>query len=367
MKKIALIVFLMACISCDKEPNIFNDITSKGGFVLFQSSLNPLHDISGDETVISNTVTDPNDNALKYELFVEKVDGTLTESMVAVTSFPGNILVTRTMVLSALGLENAEDLPQNITFIGGVTTPDGFFSGQAPNFNTTTNTQEGGNTYYEGLADIPGEAMKFSMVMFQLIPEGQIATFSILTENDDVEEIIADNGEGGTIGEMDLSSSDLEIGELSGGQGIVGIGLRFNFVGLPQGATITSAKVQFQVDNAGSGPVEMIIYGENTGNSEAFTSDLGNLTSRNYTSSSVIWEVPEWASEGEQGTDQQTVDFSEVLQEIVNRSDWVPGNSISIIMLPYGDSLNASSTSGGREAEAGVGDDSAKLLLSYTN
>lgn len=366
MKRVIIFFCLAMLLSCKEEANIFDDLTQKGGFIVFKTELNPLHDILGEDTVIDIEVEDPNKNAIEYAVVIEKEDGTLSDKVGSVTNFPGRLLVKRERVLEALQLSMATELPQNIKFIGVVTTNKGVFSGQDASFDTTTNQSTGGDTFYDGLANIPRQAMKFSMVMFQLVSPNEEARFSIATDNDDVEEILSANGEGGIVGEMDLTSSDLELGELSGGQGLMSIGLRFNFIGLPKGANITTAKIQFQTDNTGANPVEMLIYAEDAGNSEAFTNDLNNLSSRKLTSSSVLWNIPEWENVGDRGSAQMSVDFSQVLQQVVNRADWVPGNSISIILKPTGSSLDVMTTSGGREAEAGPGDDSAQLIISYS-
>jgi hypothetical protein len=65
---------------------------------------------------------------------------------------------------------------------------------------------------------------------------------SVSTGNDDVEE----RGSGS----MSLGSSDLELTEDGSAQTI---GLRFNGVAIPSGATIIDARVQFQVDETTSG------------------------------------------------------------------------------------------------------------------
>ncbi len=370
MKRITYIIFLLLIVACsDKDENLFEEVTLKGGFVEFEEAPNLLHDILGENTIVlSTTIVDPNHNAESYAIAIEKEDGTLTESLNTLTSFPGEIQITRQMVLDALGLTDATELPANVKFIGLVTTPEGTYSGQAPSFDATLNESTGGNTDSSLLAKNPS-AMSFSVVMFQLVKPNEETSFFISSDDDDVEEILAQNGEGGVVGVMDIGSSDLELGELSGGQGLMGIGLRFNFVGLPQGATISSASVQFSVDNVGSDPVEMIIYGENSGNAEAFGSDLTNLSGRERTTASVVWNIAAWENNGDRTEAQRTIDFSNIIQEIVNRADWVPGNSISIIMLPYGDTQNTTSTSGGREAETYSGDANAvaELIVSYTN
>lgn len=372
MKKIfihfSLAIMLFACV--DEAPNIFEDLSIKGGFVLFDTDLNPLHDILGDDTVVDINIIDPGNNVISYSVAIEKEDGSLTEVIATIPSIPGNLVIKRQNVLDALDLNDVEDLPPTVKFIGIVETANGVISGQSSNFNVNTNKHEGGDTIYDGLASYPRQAMRFSMVMFQLISPDQVASFFIMEENDDVEEVVVvdvNPDPGIVVGSMLLDSGDLELGEISTDEGIVNIGLRFNFIGLPKGANITSAIIQFQVDNTGSDPVEMTIYGENSGNSVPFQESNSNLSDRALTNASVVWNIPAWVNEGDRGPAQASVDCSSVIEEIVNRSDWVPGNSIAIIMKPTGVSLTATSNSGGREAEAGPGSDSAELILSYTN
>lgn len=167
--------------------------------------------------------------------------------------------------------------------------------------------------------------------------------------SDDAEEVQVDFGE--AVGTMDLTSSDLEIGEVSSGQGLMNIGLRFNSIKIPKDAKVNSAYIQFMVDNDGDKPVEVTIYGEDASNPKTYTEELGNLSSRPLTSASVVWSVPEWVNDGDQGPAQATADISSIVQEIVNRPDWSSGKSINFIIKNSGESLNVTSSSAGREAE----------------
>lgn len=365
MKNIYKWVFLLLCISCSQENNnIFDDLTIRGGVIKFTEVPNLVHDLTGDNNfVLQETIEDTNGTALSYSLHIEIDDETLTESLVTINSFPSAIEVSRQSVLDALGIANAADLPTRVRFIGVVTTPTGVYSGQSVNFNDILNTQSGGNSA-DNIHEIPLTALNFVIVMFQQFAPNTLVTVPVSTANDDVEEVVISDG--APVGTMDLGSSDLELGEFSGGQGLMDIGLRFNLIGIPGGATITSAVIQFTADNTGSNPVELTIYGQNTGDAEAFESTNGNLSGRTLTSNSAIWDVPEWVNSGDKGSAQQSVDFSNVLQEIIDRSDWVPGNNIVIILKQSGVSLNATSSSGGREAETAPSDE-PELILSYTN
>ncbi len=194
------------------------------------------------------------------------------------------------------------------------------------------------------------------------------------SEEDDAEEVVEvdptiDPGDPiPMVGDMDLSSSDLEFGEISSNQGLQNIGLRFNNVVIPQGATISEATIQFKCDDDGSDPVEVTIFGEAIDNAETFTATNGDISARPLTTSSVVWNIEPWLAAGDRLDAQKTVDLSPIIQEIVNRPGWVSGNSISIIMKHTGVSVGATSSSTGREAEnysSSTPDDGAELTVVY--
>lgn len=187
-------------------------------------------------------------------------------------------------------------------------------------------------------------------------------TIPINASEDDVEEA-EDHGN------MELTSVDLELGEFDTSgtpdQGVQNIGLRFNGVEIPAGATIISASIQFTADNTGADPVELTIFGENVGNAAAYTADAGNLSARALTTASAVWGVPEWVSVGDKLDAQRTVDIAAVIQEIVDRGDWASGNSLNIIMKHTGVSVGVTSSTGGREAETFDGDAAPELIVTF--
>ncbi|TRX54303.1 hypothetical protein FNH22_19495 [Fulvivirga sp. M361] len=119
-----------------------------------------------DNLTFSNEISDPNNNATSYSLAL--VFGTLTvDNFVTVNSFPGTIIFTGDMLLDAAGLTINDITPSTeFSFVAIVTTPTGVYTGSAPSFNTSSNTQEGGNTavnlFRRGLND----AMDFTMTFF---------------------------------------------------------------------------------------------------------------------------------------------------------------------------------------------------------
>jgi hypothetical protein len=92
-------------------------------------------------------------------------------------------------------------------------------------------------------------------------------------------------------GRMRLTSNDLELVHTRGNQEM---GMRFNGVKIPPGATIPNAFVQFQVDETSSGETNLIVEGEAINDALAFTSSRNNLSTRLWTVASVDWSPAPW-------------------------------------------------------------------------
>lgn len=168
--------------------------------------------------------------------------------------------------------------------------------------------------------------------------------------NDDVEE----DRNGG----MYMNSSDLELVYDGSSRGNQVVGLRFRNITVPQGATINSAYIQFNVDEATNTSGTKTIRGHDVNNSADFTTANSDVSSRTKTSASVSWNPSEWNSVGSAGTAQRTSELKSVVQEIVNRSGWNSGNNMSFIITG----------SGKRTAESYNGSSSRapELVVTYT-
>ncbi|MBL3655605.1 CehA/McbA family metallohydrolase [Fulvivirga sediminis] len=154
------------------------------------------------------------------------------------------------------------------------------------------------------------------------------------------------------------NSSDLELvydDWLTGNQTI---GLRFNQIGIPNGAEILNAYVQFTTDETSSESTQVTVKGEKSGSPQPFEGE-NRISTRAVTSAQVTWAIPAWNVVGESGDKQRTPDLSAVLQEIISLEDWRFNNSMALI-------LNGK---GKRIAESYEGDASgaAKLFVTYTN
>jgi len=138
--------------------------------------------------------------------------------------------------------------------------------------------------------------------------------------NDDAEENISS-------GAMDLTSSDLELTEDGSNQFV---GMRFNGLNIPKGATISRAYIQFSVDETHSGVTNLVFRGQASDNAATFTSTAGNISSRPLTTASVNWSPAPWMTLLQAGADQRTPDLSPIIQEIVDRSGWNAFNSLVV-------------------------------------
>ena len=123
------------------------------------------------------------------------------------------------------------------------------------------------------------------------------------------------------------------------------IGLRFQNLNIPNGATIESAYIQFRSDESDSVAAELNIFAEDSGNSVPFESNaVNNLTGRarvgeNGVASFVNWMPPAWASSGLTGLDQRTPEIKTLLQKIVDGPQWEQGNSCVFMIEGTGASL----------------------------
>ena len=190
------------------------------------------------------------------------------------------------------------------------------------------------------------ELSAFDELTVTVVPEGagNVLDVRVAAGSDDAEERAS--------GSVSLGSSDLEL--VFDGGGDQTVGMRFNAVNIPQGATITNAYVQFQTDETPSGQTDLSVVGEDTDDAVAFSSATNDITSRPTTTALVSWpSVPPWSTVGEAGSDQQTPNIASVVQEIVDRPGWSSGNSLVLIITGAGE----------RVAESFDGDpDGAPLL-----
>lgn len=150
---------------------------------------------------------------------------------------------------------------------------------------------------------------------------------TIINNSDDAEEY-KDNGN------VDLTSSDLELCVENWVWPVSDedqwVGLRFQNLTIPQGATINSAYIQFTADSDESDAANTTIYAQDIDNATIFLSTNHNISSRTRTTTSIPWSHVNWTS-GDATTSQRTPEIKQLVQQIVNRNGWQLGNSMAFI------------------------------------
>ena len=186
-------------------------------------------------------------------------------------------------------------------------------------------------------------------------------TVSISSGDDDAEEDVAN-------GSMYRTSSDLEI--TTDGTVSQLVGMRFGSLDIPVGSTIQSAHIQFTVDEiTTTGVVDVYISAEDEDDAAAIGAGASDLSSRDYVSDFVLWNIPAWNNVGDSGAAQRTPDLSAILQSVINRGGWVKGNAVlfgmidpAVISIP-----TYTGNTGKRTAESynGVAASAPRLVVSY--
>lgn len=155
-------------------------------------------------------------------------------------------------------------------------------------------------------------------------------------------------------GKVDIKSKSLDVA--TNGNKVEAVGMRFNDINIPAGATILSAYIQFTVGKPSSGSARVLILGQAANDAATFTTARHNISSRPRTHAWVTWQPANWRIKGESGPNQRTPDLSAIIQEIINRPGWNSGNSLALILTGRGK----------RTAESWDGDHAGTPLLIIT-
>lgn len=171
----------------------------------------------------------------------------------------------------------------------------------------------------------------------------------------------SDDAEEGENGEVNLGSSDLELVRDSETQ-IVGV--RFNGIQLDRNSKIRNAYLQFTCDEPTSEPSTLIIAGEETGNAERFRDESHDLSSRSLTQAEIGWSPDPWLIAGASAKAHRTPDLTPIIQSVISRDDWKPGNSLAFMISGSGKRVASAWRKGKRNAATLVLDaDASKLDL----
>lgn len=156
-------------------------------------------------------------------------------------------------------------------------------------------------------------------------------------------------------------SSDLELIN-DPNRGDQKVRTRYRALGIPQGATILSAYLQYVTDEISTGPVDLTIHGEAADDAQPFS---GNLNMRPTTQAAVTWSPPDWGTEGERGINQQTPDLKDIVQEIVNRNGFDENSSMAFVISGSGTNKRVAESYEGAQAH-GAPEFVPELCITFT-
>jgi len=167
-----------------------------------------------------------------------------------------------------------------------------------------------------------------------LIVSNTVQDLQITTDTDDVYYDPGNLAGGGT---WNISGSPgynhtSFVGSWGGIVNAFSTGVRYPSVGLPQGAQISSATLSIYGGTMPpiNGPSLIRVYGEGVDNAPVWADVTGSRPdSIPYTTVHVDYtgSDPNWAGAWHQ------IDVTAIVQEIVNRGGWVPGNAIAFALI----------------------------------
>lgn len=192
--------------------------------------------------------------------------------------------------------------------------------------NGTVDAQVGATTSNSNGHYIFGGASNANMLTYTCGTTTGTADVRVNASSDDAEQQTT----GGTVV---LNGTDLDFfGETNGGgTAYSNLGVRFNGLNIPQGATITSASIEFTANNSttvSAGTPAITIQGENADNAATFTVAANNISGRTWLSGQdVLWNPGGWTQNST--TNASTPSLVNIVQSIVNRGAWASGNSMA--------------------------------------
>jgi len=140
-----------------------------------------------------------------------------------------------------------------------------------------------------------------------------------------------DDAEENVSGSVNINNTVLKL-HRNGSGNYTTVGVRFQDVYIPKGATITSAKIVFIGDDNAGGPVNLQITADASDNAPTYQAVANNISSRTQTTASVVWTPGTW----DDTSVPETFDLASVVQEVVDRSGWASGNAMAFTFKRVG-------------------------------
>ena len=117
-------------------------------------------------------------------------------------------------------------------------------------------------------------------------------------------------------------------------------GLRFDNVTIPQSATIVTCSVEVRARNTSTSNPVMNFYFEDTADATTFST---STDLQNRTKTTATLQISTWTDWTDNTRYQFDGDFKDLLQEVVNRSDWASGQAVvflGIVDVSNSDNIN---------------------------
>jgi MSHA biogenesis protein MshQ len=134
------------------------------------------------------------------------------------------------------------------------------------------------------------------------------------------------------------------------------IGIRFDNINIPQGATISSAYIEFTAQTTRNGTAVIDIRAHDIDDAPGFSSSNNDISSRPLTTTQTSWATGRWQNNNK----YQTGDISGIVKEVVDRSGWSSGNAIAFVFDGSGNEKRAYSYD-----TAGGGTRAPRLVIEY--
>lgn len=348
-------------LSSGEKLDIFSDVyVREGGKIIDNNNLSSTISSSfaaaeGDQRVVGKNITFTNltinKNFGDIYMFGDSSDVSVKRTL---TMNSGKIIVRRDTVQYSEQIISGNNDAQEWLVRAGQRRPAGEVSTQQTEL-ALGNEFPGLNPTMVGLRftnlNIPKDANILRAYLEVTVDSSRSGTFKAF---DNAEEWLSD-ADSGLVGRLDKTvRTGMLLGQnndtIADGSKLTAI--RFTNIAIPRGATIAEAYIQFTVDsvNQNQDPCDLTIRGFNLDNVGQFgVLDSADISSRPFTTQSVAWNVrgATWQVPGSSEFDQRTPDLKSIVQAIVNRTGWNPGQTLGFAIRGNGTRIVSNAQSQG--------------------
>ncbi len=107
------------------------------------------------------------------------------------------------------------------------------------------------------------------------------------------------------------------------------VGLRFPELNIPQGATITDARLDLTATISSTAPASFVIHSQDSSDAEPFKATGNDISNRNRNFNTVTWDgLEDWTNNEK----YQSPDLAPLVQQVVSKNDWCGGNALGLII-----------------------------------